>query len=549
MDKKKRNKLIVIMFILTLFIGTELIRNYVETRLERIIVSDDAIVMHNGKKVYKGDTSKYKLENVKSEDIYEIYMDIPKNNISNPAIQFDNINTAVKVYVDNKKVWGIGTNTPKGGIVCHAHNKAPLGDLNGKKQIKMTLRVMNGPTLTNLPTVKLMNTEDIDKDFLTSSLMNIFIAFLMLIIGCVGVLLVVMNGFKDRINKKLFVLSLISLNYFVVIVSWYQIFTVITDNYVLDAILEYDTRYILLVLFGIYMYFSDTKTSENKRIKHIITPILLLIHGVMCTVLQIKRIAYVNDSMGVFLIMALIIMTDVITTFFKNMSRTDRVKFFKVLMGAFIAFGLVLIIIYAFFTNLAVNLFNMMPVCMGLFIISIYVDMIYGLKENYISKAKQVALQEIVYIDRLTGLQNRRGLERYIDYIKKYNSVYAVYSFDMNSLKMINDKYGHMAGDEAIIQFSKILSDVFYDGLCCRVGGDEFFVIIENTMNNTALIEKLRFHIEKYNSESNKEYRLDYAVGKAIFRGKSEDNIYDILNEADEVMYKMKQEMKKASSY
>ena len=45
MDKKKRNKLIVIMFILTLFIGTELIRNYVETRLERIIVSDDAIVL------------------------------------------------------------------------------------------------------------------------------------------------------------------------------------------------------------------------------------------------------------------------------------------------------------------------------------------------------------------------------------------------------------------------------------------------------------------------------------------------------------------------
>ena len=36
----------------------------------------------------------------------------------------------------------------------------------------------------------------------------------------------------------------------------------------------------------------------------------------------LKRIAYINDSMGVFLIMALIIMTDVITTFFKNMSKS-----------------------------------------------------------------------------------------------------------------------------------------------------------------------------------------------------------------------------------
>ena len=110
--------------------------NYVKYNL-----TENVIVKHNGKKIFEGNIDECNVKNLKSEDNITMYMKIPKNTLDSAAIQYDNINTAVKVSVDGKEIYSIGEGTPKGGVVCHVYNKVPLGDIGKSKEIVMSIRV------------------------------------------------------------------------------------------------------------------------------------------------------------------------------------------------------------------------------------------------------------------------------------------------------------------------------------------------------------------------------------------------------------------------
>ena len=83
------------------------------------------------------------------------------------------------------------------------------------------------------------------------------------------------------------------------------------------------------------------------------------------------------------------------------------------------------------------------------------------------------------YIDKLTGVNNRKLLEHLrSDFIMK-NIEYAVFYLDLNNFKPINDTYGHDVGDEVLIKFAKKLKSIINDSdYIIRMGGDEFLVIL-----------------------------------------------------------------------
>ena len=199
-----RIKIAMIVFVCVLLCIIQLISLIKGNNYDKYVLTQNVVVEHNGKKVFEGNIDEYHAENVKADDNYMMYMDIPKNTLKNPAIQYDNINTAVKVYVDNKKVYSIGDNTPKGGIVCHAFNKVPLCDINNKKQVVMSIKVMNGSTLTRLPRVYMMNTYDIDEEYYYSMHIYIVIGYYFAIIGIIGLAIVAFLRKRDIITLKMF---------------------------------------------------------------------------------------------------------------------------------------------------------------------------------------------------------------------------------------------------------------------------------------------------------------------------------------------------------
>lgn len=102
--------------------------------------------------------------------------------------------------------------------------------------------------------------------------------------------------------------------------------------------------------------------------------------------------------------------------------------------------------------------------------------------------------------DTLTGLANRVLLyengRRAVEAWKRHGTGFAVIYIDLDKFKPINDTFGHKAGDEVLVQFSKKLelSTRSVDTVA-RIGGDEFVVLVDciNTMSEiTTVIEKIR---------------------------------------------------------
>src|SRR6476661_8784894 len=95
-------------------------------------------------------------------------------------------------------------------------------------------------------------------------------------------------------------------------------------------------------------------------------------------------------------------------------------------------------------------------------------------------------LDQLAHQDSLIDLPNRRGfmrtLERFIDRVSRYGENAAMLYVDLDGLKIINDNYGHGAGDEALIQVAALLGQgVRKSDLVARIGGDEFGILLANS--------------------------------------------------------------------
>ena len=149
---------------------------------------------------------------------------------------------------------------------------------------------------------------------------------------------------------------------------------------------------------------------------------------------------------------------------------------------------------------------------------------------------------EIKY-DSITGIKNRFAYE---NDIKKYknNENVAIVMFDLNNLKLINDNNGHCNGDKVINASARIIKDSFKGiGVPYRIGGDEFCVICKNVSKK--LIDesllKLTIGLDEINKSSN--IKIGLAFGFSFFKENNE-NIYDVIENADIAMYKHKAKLK-----
>lgn len=166
-------------------------------------------------------------------------------------------------------------------------------------------------------------------------------------------------------------------------------------------------------------------------------------------------------------------------------------------------------------------------------------------------------LEYLIVRDQLTGVFNRRGfysqIEHFISGGIKNKSSLIIYSIDMDSLKEINDTYGHNDGDFAI----KVLADAISisggeNSVSARFGGDEFVCAVVETGDCDKAIKKYREKFQKYLDDINVAYGKPFTV-KASIGAHSvpiTDNISieSIIAKADSLMYNEKSSKKRAWS-
>ncbi len=161
---------------------------------------------------------------------------------------------------------------------------------------------------------------------------------------------------------------------------------------------------------------------------------------------------------------------------------------------------------------------------------------------NDISEGKklQQKLEYLSYHDQLTGLYNRRFFEEQLEKLNnEENLPLAIIMADVNGLKLINDTFGHVRGDELIKKVAEVIKNGCREqDIVARLAGDEFVVILPKTNNNE--VSQVLDNIEKLtNKESVKSIDLSVSFGYEVKKNINE-NIIEVFNKAESNMYKKK---------
>ena len=148
-----------------------------------------------------------------------------------------------------------------------------------------------------------------------------------------------------------------------------------------------------------------------------------------------------------------------------------------------------------------------------------------------------------VSVDKLTQVNNRQNLLSYLSYkINNHEETVYLIMMDIDKFKTINDTYGHLAGDDALICVAKALKQACAQfkkrPFIARYGGDEFVVILEGTTDDLAAVEE-RIHAEaaRFNGPD-RPYRISLSIGSAAYiQGMSAQELIEV---ADGELYKIK---------
>lgn len=157
-------------------------------------------------------------------------------------------------------------------------------------------------------------------------------------------------------------------------------------------------------------------------------------------------------------------------------------------------------------------------------------------------------LQQLYVQDPLTGLYNRFGYmnqaERFIQ--SHNNEIFLIY-IDVDNLKTINDSYGHAVGDLAIRSTAQAIKSVFGDeGICVRMGGDEFLVM-DASRDEQEILKKEQAvldYLKDYGERTGFPYTLHASMGHINSAGSGE-SLEMLVKQADNKMYEVKQKRKK----
>lgn len=170
----------------------------------------------------------------------------------------------------------------------------------------------------------------------------------------------------------------------------------------------------------------------------------------------------------------------------------------------------------------------------------------HKVKEAEEAKITEERLYFRATIDGLTGVFNRRHFHEIVqEQLDDTSEESTLLLLDIDDFKQVNDQYGHLAGDQVLIEFSSILRNTIQNqGVIGRVGGEEFAVFIKgrSELEVQEVAERLRNTIKNYWIRLNESKQITITISGGIaYSKKSNTTFEELYQQADKALYQSKE--------
>lgn len=183
---------------------------------------------------------------------------------------------------------------------------------------------------------------------------------------------------------------------------------------------------------------------------------------------------------------------------------------------------------------------------------------------NYIQSLYREGIEDLAYLDQLTGLANRWSFENWartkLTEVRNLSTTTALVFLDIDDFKEINDTYGHEVGDRVLQNFSRRLKNNIrtrdrknnhHDYSIARFAGDEFVILLYDVRSKKDLdgiLERISNLFHDSYAGNNKVSSLTVSVGVALYP-QDADNLHELTRCADKAMYAAKHSGKNQYRY
>ncbi len=169
--------------------------------------------------------------------------------------------------------------------------------------------------------------------------------------------------------------------------------------------------------------------------------------------------------------------------------------------------------------------------------------LIIPLQRSIVIQFKSEEINQQLIEDRLTKALNRHYFDDLIYEKLEKKMEFGLIFLDLDRFKSINDTYGHLVGDEVLIDLvQKIKSYIRNNDVIVRYGGDEFCIVTYDMAFGEILYEILKKNMDHFyldNTHDKVEYT--FTMSLTLYDGLNRDSYRNIMNEADRCMYERKQ--------
>ncbi|WP_052343696.1 GGDEF domain-containing protein [Bacillus massiliigorillae] len=170
---------------------------------------------------------------------------------------------------------------------------------------------------------------------------------------------------------------------------------------------------------------------------------------------------------------------------------------------------------------------------------------------NNVEYAMEMRL--IAETDALTELNNRGAGEEKVRQLMRQGKSGMLLLIDVDNFKDVNDRYGHLNGDNVLKSVSLCLRQSFRDNdVGIRFGGDEFMIFaqsLENQEDGRIYIDRIIQKIRRLSIPDMPEYHFSVSIGAAFFQHETHKSFETIYREADEALYQAKRSGKDSYSF